>query len=404
MKWITAARGVRYREHGTRKHGIKPDRYYTIYFRRDGKQVFEKIGWASEGWTLEKVIDELHQLKANYRTGAGPVTLKEKRIIEQDRKADETRQGEILETENVTFKTYFENSYLPIQKTHKGRATWIKETGHAENWIFPVVGNIPLKIVSSFHIERIKKSLLDAGKTPRTIQYCLATFRQVWNHARRAGIVAGDSPTRNVKIPKFDNQRQRFLTDDECNRLLDELNKKSMETYFYSVLSLDAGLRFSEVAGLQFQDIDLIRETILLLDTKSGRNRTVYMTERVKAILSGLPKAGGPDSLVFPGKHGGQMTEIGDAFKNAVDALNLNKGISDDRLKCVYHSLRHTHASRLLEAGTDIYLVKTLLGHRNIATTERYLHVRADSLRDAIRGMERMSNQSNVIPMTGRAG
>jgi site-specific recombinase XerD len=126
------------------------------------------------------------------------------------------------------------------------------------------------------------------------------------------------------------------------------------------------------------------------------------MTERVKAILSGLPKVA-PDSLVFPGKQGKQMTEIGDAFKKAVDDLNLNQGISDDRLKCVYHSLRHTHASRLLEAGTDIYLVKTLLGHRNIATTERYLHVRADSLRNAIKGMERTNNQGKVIPMTGRA-
>ena len=391
MKWITASRGVRYREHGTRKHGVKLDRYYTIYFRRDGKQVFEKIGWSSEGWTLEKVIDELNQLKANYRTGAGPVTLKEKQVIENDRKAEEMRQSDILEKDNITFKFFFENDYLPIQKTHKVKATWIKETGHAENWIFPVVGNFPLKTLSSFHIEQIKKSLLDAEKTPRTIQYCLATFRQVWNHARRAGIVSGDSPTRNVKIPKFDNQRQRFLTNGECSSLLDELKKKSVETYFYSVMSLDAGLRFSEVAGLQWQDIDLVRQTILLRDTKSGRNRTVYMTERVKAILSGMPK-GAPDVLVFPGKHGGQMTEIGDAFKKAVDDLKLNQSISDDRLKCVFHSLRHTHASRLLEAGTDIYLVKTLLGHRNIATTERYLHVRADSLRDAIKEMERKNN------------
>jgi hypothetical protein len=118
MKWITAARGVRYREHGTRKHGVKPDRYYTIYFRRDGKQVFEKIGCSSEGWTLEKVIDELNQLKANYRTGAGPVTLKEKQAIEHDRKAEEARQSDILEKENVTFKVFFENDYLPIQKPH----------------------------------------------------------------------------------------------------------------------------------------------------------------------------------------------------------------------------------------------------------------------------------------------
>ena len=389
--WIKASEGIRYKEHVERKNGINPDRYYAIYFRQAGKQVEQALGWGSKGVTLDFAKKTLAELKNNYLTASGPVTLKEKRQIKQDVATEAARQSEILETENLTFRAYFENSYLPIQKTHKVKATWIKETGHAENWIFPVVGNFPLKTLSSFHIEQIKKSLLDAEKTPRTIQYCLATFRQVWNHARRAGIVSGDSPTRNVKIPKFDNQRQRFLTNGECSSLLDELKKKSVETYFYSVMSLDAGLRFSEVAGLQWQDIDLVRQTILLRDTKSGRNRTVYMTERVKAILSGMPK-GAPDVLVFPGKHGGQMTEIGDAFKKAVDDLKLNQSISDDRLKCVFHSLRHTHASRLLEAGTDIYLVKTLLGHRNIATTERYLHVRADSLRDAIKEMERKNN------------
>ena len=67
MKWITAARGVRYYEHKTRKHGIMPDRNYVVYFRRDGKPVYEKIGWASEGWTLEKALNELHQLKAIIR-------------------------------------------------------------------------------------------------------------------------------------------------------------------------------------------------------------------------------------------------------------------------------------------------------------------------------------------------
>lgn len=390
MKWCTAARGVRYREHGTRKHGIRPDRYYTIYFRRDGKQVFEKIGWASEGWTLEKVIAELNQLKANYQTGAGPVTLKEKRVIEQDRKSAETRQNEIFEKENITFKTFFENDYLPIQKTHKGRDTWIKEEQHGVNWIFPIIGNIPIKDVSSFHIERIKKNLLDAGRTPRTIQYCFATIRQTWNHARRAGIVTEDSPTRAVKIPKFDNQRQRFLTDDECSRLLDELKKHSETTYRMALLSLDAGLRFSEVSRLQFQDIDLIRQTILLRDTKSNRNRTVYMTERIKGILSGMPKAG-PDSLVFPDRNGNQIKHVSKTFDEVVASLGLNQGISDDRLKCVFHSLRHTHCSLLLESGADIFQVSKMIGHTNVQTTMRYAHIRADRMRDAIKNMEKKS-------------
>ena len=124
------------------------------------------------------------------------------------------------------------------------------------------------------------------------------------------------------------------------------------------------------------------------------------MTERIKTILEGM-KRGFPDSLIFPGPGGKQRIEVGDVFENVVVRLGLNKGVSDPRMKAVFHSLRHTHASRLLEAGTDIYHVKTLLGHRNITTTERYLHVRADNLKSAIKRMEQMKTgqAAEVIPM-----
>jgi len=400
-KWIKAAEGVRYREHATRKNGVSMDRYYTIFFRQDGKQVEQGLGWGSRGITLEYAKKTLNEMRNNYMSGAGPATLKEKRQIKAEAEAEESRREKIAEIENVTFRDFFNDTYLPIQKTHKPGPTWIKESGHAENWLFPVVGDMPIKTISSFNIERIKKNLLDAGKAPRTIQYVLATFRQVWNTARRAGIVTGDSPTRAVKIPKFDNQRQRFLTDSECERLLSALNKRSLETYRFSVLSLDAGLRFSEAAGLTWGDVDVVRETILLLDTKSSRNRRVYMTERIKAMFSEM-KRGPQDALIFPGPGGKQRIEIGDVFEIVVNEIGLNDSVSDNRMRAVFHSLRHTHASRLLEAGTDIYLVKTLLGHRNIQTTERYLHVRADNLRAAVKNMERTQAAGQVIPMAGR--
>lgn len=171
-----------------------------IYFRQAGKQVEQALGWGSKGVTLNFAKKTLAELKNNYLTASGPVTLKEKRQNKTDTAAEQARLLAIQEQENVTFKAFFENGYLPIQKTRKGQDTWIKETGHAKNWIYPVIGNIPIKNVSSFHIERIKKNLLDAGRTPRTVQYCLATIRQTWNHARRAGIVSGESPTRAVKI------------------------------------------------------------------------------------------------------------------------------------------------------------------------------------------------------------
>ena len=206
----TKVRGIRYREHETRKHGVQLDRYFSIRYRVNGKEKEEGLGWASEGWTVARAADALAELKRSARTGEGEKTLAEKREkaeaarqAELDRQKAEQEAAEAEKVRNITFKEFFENQYLPIQKTHKGRDTWIKEYQHGINWIFPVVGGIPLKDVTSFHIERIKKNLLDAGRTPRTVQYCFATIRQTWNHARRSGIVSGDSPTRNVKIPKF---------------------------------------------------------------------------------------------------------------------------------------------------------------------------------------------------------
>ena len=370
---------------------------------RPENRLSEAVGWASKGYVhLQKSILTSPNSKTTTERKPAGYTQRKTPGIEQHRGS--TRQGDRpVEKENVTFKAFFENSYLPIQKTHKGQDTWIKETGHAENWIYPVIGNIPIKNVSSFHIERIKKNLLDAGRTPRTVQYCLATIRQTWNHARRAGIVSGDSPTRAVKIPKFDNQRQRYLTPDECSLLLAELKIRSETIYRMALLSLDAGLRFSEIAGLQWQDVDVIRETVLLRDTKSGKNRTVYMTERIKCLFSGMPKSG-PDALVFPDRNGKARKEVGEIFRLVVEKLGLNSGIDDDRLKCVFHSLRHTHASRLLESGADIYRVKELLGHAHVTTTERYSHVTADRLRSAIKDMEKMHNQGQVIPLAGRTG
>ncbi len=80
-----------------------------------------------------------------------------KRDIEQARGLKEDEEQAMQEKVNVTFKTFFETKYLPIQKLHKGRNTWIKEEQHAKIWLCPVVGSIPVKDICAFHIEKIKR-------------------------------------------------------------------------------------------------------------------------------------------------------------------------------------------------------------------------------------------------------
>jgi biotin carboxylase len=76
-KWITAVPGIRYRQHKSRKHGARLDRYFTLRFSVNGKQVEEALGWASEGWTVARAQEELSRLRRAKRTGEGPATLRE---------------------------------------------------------------------------------------------------------------------------------------------------------------------------------------------------------------------------------------------------------------------------------------------------------------------------------------
>jgi hypothetical protein len=74
-QWITAAAGIRYRKHATRKHGARLDRYFTLRYSVDGKQVEEALGWSSDGWTVARAQEELSKLRKAKRTGDGPLTL-----------------------------------------------------------------------------------------------------------------------------------------------------------------------------------------------------------------------------------------------------------------------------------------------------------------------------------------
>ena len=391
VQWhSTNCRGVRYREHPTRKHGALPDRYYVIRYRVDGRRIEEPLGWASskEKWTPEKARDMLAVLKANQKYAEGPQTLKEKRAaLKAEREAQEAEQKRRAK-EAITFKEYFEETYYPYAKAHKKATTHDKEEIHARVWLSPVIGDKPMRDIQGFDLERVKKRMLAGKKSPRTVQYVLATFRQVWNHARNQGIVSGDSPTRKLKPLKFDNKRQRFLTIAEEKALLEKLLKKSPQVHDMTLLALRTGMRAGEIFSLQWQHIDQKNGRILILDPKSGKSRYAFMTESVKALFARRGK-GDPQEYVFKATTGGRITEISDTFRRSVDELQLNKGVKDRRLKVTFHSTRHTHASRLAESGVDLYAIKTLLGHSTIQLTERYSHLTNEALKRAIGNLEK---------------
>jgi integrase len=385
--------GIRFREHSIRKHGLKKDRYFSIYYQLNGKRKEESLGWASKGWTEKKANAILSELHENHRKGTGHQTLKEKRHNENQNREAKLERIEQEEKANILFSDFFEDTYKPVCKTSKKPESWRKEIEHFKNWLKPELGHVPVKNITAFNLEKVKKNMLDAGKAPRTIQYCFATFRQVWNHAMLNDIVNEGSPTRKIKLPRIENQRERFLSHDEAKSLLEAIKKKSQQVYDIALFSLHTGARAKEIFSFTWGVVDLENGSTLIRDSK-GKTRHVYLTGATQTMLDQMYKGQANKELVFKDSNGKQLNKISNTFFRTVEELGFNDGVADRRNRVLFHTLRHTFASWHVQNGTDLYTVKGLLGHSTIQLTERYSHLRPEGLKQTAKDFDRIVKQN----------
>lgn len=340
------------------------------------------VGWASGGNTAEKSALLLADLREAARTGKQEIRLSHRRAKRDAAASKKKVLEQAAKRDSVTFTQFFENSYFPT--VEPGRTYWPngRERSLHKRWLGPVIGNKPLKDISSFDLERIKKNMAGAGQSPRSIHYALAVVRQVFNFAIKGGRFNGSNPVGKVKIPKYDNRRQRFLSHAEAEMLLSALQPGS-QVYNMALLALHTGVRAGEVFSLTWGDVDTIHGLLNLRDTKSGRNRTLHMTTAIKGMFVSL-SAGKANELVFVGSNGKKIKEMPSAFKTAVQRCDFNHGVDDHRQKVTFHTLRHTFASWSVMAGIDIYVLQKILGHSTITMTERYAHLAPNKFKAAV--------------------
>jgi len=405
--------GLRWIEHKSRKYGIMPDRYFYIYYSVNGKRREEGIGWESESHSERDVLKELHEIKKNIKLGTGYQSLKEKREIEQQRRDAEEADREQSEKAAITFSQFYKDSYLPILETSKKPGSIHAEKILFEKWINPYIGAMPFKDIYPLHIEKIKKVMttepdkekapLAKKKSPRSIEYVLSVIRQIWNLAKRDGLIDRESPTKQVKKPKYDNKRLAFFTHEQADVLLEKLKginealqKKSKKTkdktfkikaeqlHNMALISLHTGMRAGELFKLKWAYVNLKEGLIMIKDAKGG-SRVAYMTKEVKEMLETIkPEENHADELVFTSNKGTEIIQISESFDRVITDLKFNEGITDRRQKLTFHSLRHTYASWLVMQGTPLYTVQLLLGHKSMAMTMRYAHLAPDTLKAAV--------------------
>ncbi len=212
----------------------------------------------------------------------------------------------------------------------------------------------------------------------------LSTLRTFVKYLRRIGKLSTDptesldAPIRRRSLPKALNKGQvTDILDQDVADTKGALRDRAMLELLYG-----AGLRVSEVAGANVQDLDLAEQTIRVLG-KGSKERITFFGSTCSAAIKDYmaservePKEGQP---LFTTEKGKRIST--DAIRKIVKKWALLAGLP---LEVSPHTLRHSFATHLLDNGADLKTVQQLLGHESLATTQIYTHVSVDRLRQAV--------------------
>jgi len=376
--------GLRYREHAERKHGIEPDRYYTLTIKVDGKTVTEAFGWASEGWTPTKCAGVLKRLKENARTGEGPRTLREMREDQGRKKRAEQDALLAEERRRVTLEKYFEDEYAPAAKAKKKAATWAKEDQHFRTWIGPLLGRERVEDIDLPHWDDLVKRLDTAELSARTKEYVTGTLRRILRFAydRRVTKMPPPSGKRiGVTGPGGSNRRTRVVTPVEERAIIDLLADSDRHAERFVRFGFLTGARSSEIFGLRWGNVDFVAGVVRFVDTKNKESRELPMSTAVRELLEGMA-VGKPDDQVFAKANGRPYSQAPLAYYGAVKRLGLNEGRgAHDKID--FHSVRHTVATRLARRLT-IRELMDVMGWRVMAMAARYIKSDDATVRSAL--------------------
>ncbi|MBA3440428.1 MAG: tyrosine-type recombinase/integrase [Pyrinomonadaceae bacterium] len=245
------------------------------------------------------------------------------------------------------------------------------------------------------YLDQVAKFAQFFGKSPsllgpeeiRTYQVYLVQEKQVaWSVLNQAvcalrffyRITLGkDWAIQRIPAPKTEKKLPVVLSADEVARFFAAI--PSLKHRAILMTAYAAGLRVSEVTNLQVADIDSQRMVIRVRQGKGRKDRYVMLSPHLLTLLRTYWKVRRPTSWLFPGRNQGRPISVR-MVQIACQQARVEAGLSK---QVTVRALRHSFATHLLEAGTDVRTIQILLGHRSLQTTARYMHVSTSTIRAA---------------------
>lgn len=272
------------------------------------------------------------------------------------------------------------------------------DIGWWNNHIIPFFGaSCKLNKISSEKILEFRGVLSTKNLSPQTVRHILGLLRRVLNRAFEWRMIKA---VPKFEIPRFDNKRDRFLSENEVEQLLFILKNRSQLWHDIVVLCVNTGLRFGEMRNLRAHNFDESNRMLHIRDTKSFSNRSIPLNEKAFEVLV-QNKSKQEFIFMYDGK---RLNRPGNSFLKAIEACGFNAGVTDRRYKVVFHTLRHTFASWLVQRGVHLLTVSKLLGHTSTEMTMRYAHLAPKQGRDAVDALVSPGKGPAALPAGGTEG
>ena len=232
------------------------------------------------------------------------------------------------------------------------------------------IDKITGEVVAQYRDARLKEV------SQNTIRLELAFLSVVFEQCRKEWGLAVSNPVRQVRMPKPGKPRHRRLEAGEEEALLKacmESGAHYLQTFV--VMAIETGMRFGELAGVTWSNLNLESRTIYLPDTKNGSSRTVPLSTRALNAIQTQPRS--IDGRLFSAKPG----SIRSAFLMALSKAQATQPESKIFLRELrFHDLRHEAVSRLFEKGLNPIEVGMVSGHKTLSMLQRYTHLRSAAL------------------------
>jgi len=367
--------GIFYRE-ADRIGGKGKEKVYYIVFKKDGKVYEEKAG--------RQYADDM--------TAARAARIRADRIEGRKMSRQEAREQE----KNVIKKWTIEKIWDEYKENHPDLKGLSQDECRFRKHIKPAIGKKEPSELVPFDTDRIRINLLKTTK-PATVRNVLELLRRIINFSGKKQIC--DTPGFKIEMPDVNNLRTEDLSAEQMGKLLQVLRQDIItekdgtqkvldaDARDAMLLVLSSGMRKGEIFKLLWDDIDFRRGFITIRDPKGGPDQMIPLSDAAREVLEIRPRV--KDSpYVFTGRIKRPGVDGTKQFRPRVDAAKHFRAIRDaaglGKDFRPVHGLRHAYASMLASSGqVDMYTLQKLLTHKSPLMTQRYAHLRDETLRRA---------------------